>query len=61
MKSSRASGGLFHLVSERVGQLELSIEGEVDICQSDQMGKGIWVEREAVHFRKLWNVSETLL
>lgn len=53
MKCSRASGGLFHLVSERVGRLELSIEGEVDICQSDQTGKGIWVEREAVHFRKL--------
>lgn len=47
------------MVSERVGQLELSIEGEVDICQSGQMGKGIWVEREAVHFRRLWNVSET--
>lgn len=47
------------MVSERVGQLELSIE--VDICQSDQTGKGIWEDREAAHFRELWKVSETLL
>lgn len=53
MKCSRASGGLVHLVSGRMGQLELSIEGKVDICQSNQTGKGIWVEREAVYFRKL--------
>lgn len=49
---SGASGGLFHLVSEREGQLELKMEGEVDIFQPDQIGKGIWEEREAVHFRK---------
>lgn len=53
MKCSRASGGLVHLVSGRVGWLKLSIEGKVDICQSTQTGRGIWVEREAVHFRKL--------
>lgn len=44
--------GILHLVSERVGQFELSMEGQVDICQSDQIGKGIWVEREAVNFQK---------
>lgn len=56
-----ASGGLFNLVSEKVGQLELSMEGEVNICQSNQIGKGIWVEREAVYFRKPLNFSETFL